>query len=153
MPNTSQVTNNSMPSTVLPSSPKTRPNTSSSSPAAKYQGKGGQKQKNTKYGKKHHKPAPKPVVKRGPINEYVSVCCSLPAEKPACGSTLATQTEGKKVTKVVRGLGHFRCTGCRKGCKVTARKPQTKTEIITVTPPAMDGVPMGEPTTVEVSVA
>jgi hypothetical protein len=52
---------------------------------------------------------------RGPVNTYTSVCCSLPATKPAAASVIAGSKERT-------GLGHFRCTGCRKGCKVTMSK-------------------------------
>jgi hypothetical protein len=72
---------------------------------------------NSKYaqksrGKKFVKPAPKP---RGPVNTYTSVCCSLPATKPAAASLIAG-------SKDRTGLGHFRCSGCKKSAKVTVSK-------------------------------
>jgi hypothetical protein len=53
------------------------------------------------------------------------VCCSLPATKPAAASAIAGSKEKT-------GLGHFRCSGCKKGCKVTRQKtefPKAETTI------------------------
>src|SRR5271157_1298150 len=58
----------------------------------------------------------KPVVaKRGPVKEYQSVCCSLPAIKPAC-----VRVDKKKALE--QGLGSWRCSGCHKAAKVTVSK-------------------------------
>ena len=54
------------------------------------------------------------------VNIYLSVCCKAQAEKPACamprgkgiGSYLGAKPEGEA------SLGKFRCTQCRKKCKV-----------------------------------
>jgi len=76
--------------------------------------------------KKQQKPV---AIKRGPINSYTSVCCSVPAKKPHAGELPA----GKKERL---GLGHFRCTACGKGCKVTVSKYHVATvvgENVTVT--------------------
>ena len=51
--------------------------------------------------------APKPSVES--VNRYVSKCCGERADKPALVKT--EDAEGS--------LGHWRCTGCRKPCKVT----------------------------------
>jgi hypothetical protein len=80
----------------------------------------------------------KPVaVKRGPVNVYLSVCCGLPAVKPAC-----VRVDKKKALE--QGLGSWRCSGCHKAAKVTVGKPKAS-ETITVQAPAMNGVPMGDP--------
>jgi hypothetical protein len=55
------------------------------------------------------------VVKRGPINTYTSVCCSLPATKPGC-----VKVDKKKALE--QGLGSWHCSGCRKSCKVNRSK-------------------------------
>lgn len=91
---------------------------------------GGKKQsrneKRRRWAKKH-KVAPKPVVKRGPVKEYVSACCSLPAIKPVAGEKFtARDPETGKMAEQRRGLGKFRCTGCKKIAKVTPRKPEVK---------------------------
>lgn len=66
--------------------------------------------------KSRSKPHTKPVVKsRGPVNTYTSVCCSLPASKPAC-----IKVDKKKALE--QSLGTWRCSGCRKACKVTVSK-------------------------------
>src|ERR1035437_4375479 len=66
--------------------------------------------------KSRSKRTTKPVSKpRGPVNAYTSVCCSLPATKPAC-----IKTDKKKALE--QSLGTWRCTGCRKTCKVTVSK-------------------------------
>src|SRR5208337_3237529 len=72
---------------------------------------------------KKSKPVAKPVVKRGPEREYVSACCSLPARKPAAGAKeVAKDAETGKMKDKSKGLGHWHCSGCGKGCKVTPRK-------------------------------
>src|ERR1019366_1114936 len=66
--------------------------------------------------KSRSKPHTKPVSKpRGPVNAYTSVCCSLPASKPGCA-----KVDKKKALE--QGLGSWRCSGCRKACKVTVSK-------------------------------
>src|ERR1035437_4878335 len=66
--------------------------------------------------KSRSKPHTKTVSKpRGPVNAYTSVCCSLPATKPSC-----VKVDKKKALE--QSLGTWRCTGCRKPCKVTVSK-------------------------------
>jgi hypothetical protein len=74
---------------------------------------------------KRSKPVARPVaVKRGPVKSYTSVCCSLPASKPTAGQKeMAKDAETGKMKGQVKGLGHWRCSGCRKACKVTPQKP------------------------------
>jgi hypothetical protein len=55
------------------------------------------------------------AVKRGPVNSYTSVCCSLPAVKPGC-----IKVDKKKALE--QGLGTWRCSGCHKATKVTVSK-------------------------------
>ena len=86
---------------------------------------------------KRSKPVAKPVIRTGPTFEYISACCSLPASKPRCGAKTPTKDpETGKMKDQVKGLGHFRCSGCRKVCKVTPQKPQGKTIVTAVPPPA-----------------
>jgi hypothetical protein len=64
----------------------------------------------------------KPV---GPVKQYLSACCSLPAIKPRCGQLEAViNPETKKSKEMPKGLGHWRCTGCRKATKVTPQVPK-----------------------------
>lgn len=76
--------------------------------------------------KRKNRGAVKPVRRSsGPVFEYVSQCCGTIARKPRCGQLEAVvNPETKKIKDVPRGLGHFRCNGCGKGCKVNRRKPQ-----------------------------
>ena len=80
---------------------------------------------------KRSRPVAKPTVRTGPTFEYISACCSLPASKPRCGAKTPTKDpETGKMKDQVKGLGHFRCSGCRKVCKVTPQKPQTLPVVI-----------------------
>ena len=74
---------------------------------------------------KKSKPAVKPVVKRGPVKEYTSACCSALATKPAAGAkeSFKDPESGKSKDKA-KGLGKWRCTTCHKVTKVTPRKPE-----------------------------
>ena len=68
---------------------------------------------------KKAKPVAKPIVRRGPVKSYTSVCCSLPASKPRAGQKeMAKDPETGKTKEVAKGLGKWRCSGCRKVCKV-----------------------------------
>ena len=70
---------------------------------------------------KKSKPVARPVaVKRGPVKSYTSVCCSLPASKPTAGQKeTAKDAETGKMKDKTKGLGHWRCSGCRKVCRVS----------------------------------
>ena len=73
---------------------------------------------------KQSKPVAKPAVKRGPEKEYISACCSAPATKPPCGQKESVKDpDSGKMKDKPKGLGHFRCSQCRKVAKVTPRKP------------------------------
>lgn len=52
----------------------------------------------------------------GPTFTYTSICCSAPANKPAC--TKASKVKGA----TPQALGTWRCTQCKKVCKVTVSK-------------------------------
>ena len=67
------------------------------------------------------------VVKRGPVKGYESKCCSLPAIKTAC-----VRVDKKKALE--QGLGKWRCSGCKKACKVTVGKVKM-TEVVTAATP------------------
>ena len=76
---------------------------------------------------KKSKPAVKPVVKRGPVKEYTSACCSALATKPAAGAKESFKDpESGKTKDKAKGLGKWRCTTCHKVTKVTPRKPEPK---------------------------
>lgn len=87
---------------------------------------------------KKHKVAAKPVVVRGPVKEYITACCSLPGRKPrAAQKEMAKDPESGKMKETVKGLGHWRCSGCGKLAKVTSCKPAV------VTPTEVPSVPTG----------
>lgn len=81
---------------------------------------------------KKSKPVARPVaVKRGPVREYVSVCCSAPAQKPPCGTKTPTKDpDSGKMKDKASGLGHFRCSQCRKACKVKPQAPAPKVVVV-----------------------
>jgi hypothetical protein len=77
------------------------------------------------------KPVAKPVVKRGPVHEYFSTCCSLPAQKPVAGEKVTEKDpESGKMKTQPKGLGKWRCSGCKKICKVSRKAPAPK--VVTV---------------------
>ena len=92
---------------------------------------GTRNEKRARWAKKS-KPIARPVaVKRGPAKEYVSACCSAPATKPPCGTKTPTKDpDSGKMKDKASGLGHFRCSQCRKACKV---KPQAKAKETVIT--------------------
>lgn len=111
MPNTTnQKTPTGTGSSQWNSTQKNGQNTRSTSQSSRPKGKSRFAQKNRS--KKNVKPVVKP---RGPVNTYTSVCCSVPATKPACA-----RVDKKKALE--QGLGSWHCTGCRKACKVTVSK-------------------------------
>ena len=79
---------------------------------------------------KKSKPVARPVavkVFRGPTNEYISACCSAPAQKPRAGmKETAKDPESGKMKEKPKGLGKWRCSQCKKVAKVTPRKPAPK---------------------------
>jgi hypothetical protein len=63
------------------------------------------------------------------------VCCSLLASKPTAGQKeMAKDAETGKMKDQVKGLGHWRCSGCRKACKVTPQKPAPRGSIAITVP-------------------
>lgn len=94
------------------------------------QGTSTRKDKRRRWAKKH-KPVAKPVVKQGPVKEYVSDCCSVLARKPkAFQKEVAKDPESGKMKETTKGLGKWRCTTCGKRCKVTPRKPEVKEVVV-----------------------
>ena len=74
---------------------------------------------------KQNKPKQKPVTPKADAKEYISACCSVPARKPRAGAKEAVKDADSGKTKdKAKGLGHWRCSGCSKACKVTPRKPE-----------------------------
>lgn len=87
---------------------KNRPNTNSTS---RPKGK-------SKYAKKargNAKKAPVAAKPRGPVNDYTSECHGAPAIKKACVAV-------SKKDALTQTLGKFRCSACKKRCKVTVSK-------------------------------
>jgi hypothetical protein len=140
-----------MPNTMTPGpsisksavSPTTQPNQKRSSFSPKGQ-HGNTKRfsgkRNSRYAKKKHgNRNVKPVVAlRGPVFEYISSCCILPARKPRTGSekvqqgrqqVFGEQKEKKQSEK--NGLGGWRCSGCNKPTKVRPQKPTPKSVEVT----------------------
>lgn len=61
--------------------------------------------------------------KKQPVNNYFSQCCSVLADKEPC----ARQPEDVKAGKFSEStLGKWRCSKCRKSCKVTPVKAEKK---------------------------
>lgn len=80
---------------------------------------------------KKNKPVAKPVVKRGPVKEYITACCNVTARKPQAGDKIATKNpESGKTESTVKGLGHWRCSACGKPAKVSPRKPESKETVV-----------------------
>ena len=100
----------------------------SSGSAQQKPSEGTRNEKRARWAKKS-KPVARPVaVKRGPAREYVSVCCSAPATKPPCGTKTPTKDpDSGKMKDKASGLGHFRCSQCKKACKVKPQTPAPKT--------------------------
>jgi hypothetical protein len=76
--------------------------------------------------KKHFKGSKKTAPKRNlgaPVFSYTSVCCSVQATKEPCTFVGKDSKEAE-----TQGLGHFRCTGCRKSCKCTRSKNKKENE-------------------------
>lgn len=103
----------------------------------RFSGKGSSRYAKKKQGKRSVKPA---VAPHGPVLEYISSCCSLPARKPRTGSdkvqqgrqqVFGEQKEKKQSEK--NGLGGWRCSGCGKPTTVRSQKPALKTppEVLT----------------------
>ena len=104
--------------------PIAKPSLSSAQPKPS---EGTREEKRKRWAKKS-KPVAKPVaVKRGPAKEYISVCCSAPAQKPPCGTKTPTKDpDSGKMKDKASGLGHFRCSQCKKACKVRSQAPAPK---------------------------
>jgi len=80
---------------------------------------------NTSRNKGNNKPK---AVRRGPEFEYVSACCKARALKPRCGQRVQLKDpESGKMKDGYKGLGHWKCPNCRRGCKVSPQKPKEVT--------------------------
>lgn len=76
---------------------------------------------------KKNRPVVKPVVKRGPVKEYLCDCHGEAARKPRAGTKVAVQDpETKKMKDKFLGLGKWRCATTGKRCKVTPQAPKAK---------------------------
>jgi hypothetical protein len=95
------------------------------------QNKGKRPHGKSRYAKKKSNQRKPVVVKRAPLKSYISGCCNLPATKPATGQVEVVQDpETKKMKDKAKGLGHWRCTGCRKSCKVTPKKAEVVEAVV-----------------------
>ena len=116
--------------TAKPTAPK-------SSGSAQKPSEGTRNEKRTRWAKKSV-PKQKPVAPRKEnVHEYISTCCSVVANKPRCGMKVASidpETGRPAKKEKVTGLGHFRCSQCRKVCKVKTQAPTAKTTIANVVP-------------------
>jgi hypothetical protein len=102
---------------------KTAGITGSTSNSSSQTGSQSRNEKRKRWAKKN-RPAAKPVVRRGPVKEYISACCSLPATKPATAEKqMGKDPESGKLKEQRKGLGHWCCSGCGKPAKVTPRTP------------------------------
>lgn len=83
---------------------------------------------------KKNKPTPRPVVKVGPVYEYICDCHGEPARKPRAGTKIAMKDPETGRTKdTFLGLGKWKCATTGKKCKVTPRKPQPKVVTVDMT--------------------
>lgn len=95
------------------------------------------------------KKAPVAAKPKGPVNTYTSVCCGVPAIKKACVAV-------SKKDALTQTLGKFRCSACKKRCKVTVSKYKAPETLIPSNGIAgtVDGADLGRGTAiVEVPVA
>jgi len=80
---------------------------------------------------KKSRPVAKPIVKRGPAKEYISLCCNLPAQKPVAGEKVSMKdAESGKMKTLPKGLGKWRCSGCHKISKVSVHKSEPKIVVV-----------------------
>ena len=56
-----------------------------------------------------------------PVFTYTSACCGASATKPPCEKVRSTGKKRKGETEF-SSLGHWSCSNCGKGCKVTRSK-------------------------------
>ena len=90
------------------------------------------------------KKAPVAAKPKGPVNTYTSVCCGVPATKKACVAV-------SKKDALTQTLGKFRCSACKKRCKVTVSKYKAPETVFSpsgaqVTFGTVDGADMGRGT-------
>ena len=78
--------------------------------ASTYQGKKAAK------GKRNSEPVVKVRDERAPAFLYSSSCCGELAKKEACVIDRGVKFEDRKAS-----LGHWRCSQCRRACKVTRK--------------------------------
>ena len=106
-----------------------KPTVQKSSGSAQKPSEGTRNEKRARWAKKAV-PKQKPVApRRENAYEYISACCSAVANKPRCGMKVASvdpETGRPAKKEKVTGLGHFRCSQCRKVCKVRPQAPTAK---------------------------
>ena len=109
--------------------PTVNSGTAKQSSSAQKPSEGTRNEKRARWAKKAV-PKQKPVApRRENAYEYISACCSAVANKPRCGMKVASvdaETGRPAKKEKVTGLGHFRCSQCRKVCKVRPQAPTAK---------------------------
>jgi len=89
--------------------------------------------KRTRWAKKS-RPVAKSITKKI-VYEYISKCCGMPASKPRCGTKeVVKDPDSGKMKDKAKGLGHWRCSGCKKVCSVIPRKPVVKEVVSPASP-------------------
>ena len=106
-----------------------KPTVQKSSSSAQKANEGTREEKRKRWAKKAV-PKQKPVApRRENAYEYISACCSVVANKPRCGMKVASvdpETGRPAKKEKSTGLGKFRCSQCRKVCKVKPQAPTAK---------------------------
>ena len=109
--------------------PTVNSGTAKQSSSAQKPNEGTREEKRARWAKKAV-PKQKPSVRKEPLHEYITACCSVPARKPVAGQKEMTKdAETGKMKDKPKGLGKWRCTACGKVAKVTPRKPEPKGEV------------------------
>lgn len=76
---------------------------------------------------KKSKPAVKPIVRKGPVNEYLCECHNEPARKPhAAQADMVKDADSGKLKSKPKGLGKWRCATTGKITKVRPQRPAPK---------------------------
>lgn len=110
-------------------SPRTQKPFAGTSPSVA--GKQSRQEKRRRWAKKQ-KPLAKPVTPRGPEKEYLCTCHNEPARKPkAAQKEISKDPESGKMKEITKGLGHWHCATTGKSTKVTPRKAEPKTAVVT----------------------
>lgn len=78
-------------------------------------------------GPKGAKPAVRKSALGAPVNVYTSVCCDALGVKKACVADFTQKPDERKAA-----LGSWRCSNCKKKCKVTRKLAKDPKEVAVV---------------------